>query len=179
MSRQLSILGICSVAIYAAGASGAAADKKILQGCSNGSTLCIEAVTGQDIAAPDRPFEKSYAAVINAENLTLRSKIYGTGRDGAPLVDFYTFVRVQNHFEDGAIIAQCNNRGERGNFTTANVVIDYIGAKGASPVTFVPLGALFVHASNVDDKGKPVSGCTFKSAGHQTGPYLLYTDQSA
>jgi hypothetical protein len=142
--------------------------------CSKESVLCIDA---SDKEADND--EKSYLALLDPKNDGFRKIIYDSPvneeRRREPRGEFYTFVTVKNLFEDGKIIRTCSER-TTGSFTIANISIDYKGPKGSPAVSFVPSSVLFLHANSVDvAKGSSVHGCTFKSAGRQTGPYLLYS----
>ena len=135
--------------------------------CSAKSVLCIDA--SNNVVDDD---EESYRALIDTKNAEQVKLLFDNAHDKA---EFYTFVNVKNDFEDGNIIAACANH-KTGSFTIANIAIDYKGPKGSSAVSFVPLSTLFIHANSVDvGKNATTPGCTFKSASHQAGPYLLYS----
>ena len=141
--------------------------------CGSKSVLCIDASN-----RPSADDEASYRALIDPKNAE-QVKLLFEDEGGKPFApgdgNFYSFVRVNNHFEDGNIIGSCAGN-KTGHFTIVNIAIDYKGQKGASIVSFVPLSTLFIQANSVDlSKNASASGCTFKSAGHQIGPYLLFS----
>jgi hypothetical protein len=146
--------------------------------CGAKSVLCIDA--SNKASADD---EDSYRALTDPKNAE-QVKILSEDESGKPFApgdsNFYSFVRVNNHFEDGNVIATCADN-KTGRFTIVNIAIDYKGQKGSSVVSFVPLSTLFIHANSVDvGRNASAAGCTFKSASHQIGPYILYsqpTDQ--
>jgi len=128
----------------------------------------------------DAPYqEESYIKLLNATNEDKKIIFGRTRSPEAHLLpgEFYTFVKIKNDYQDAKILKGCwrTKTKKEGSFITTSVSIDYRGQSGISTVNFVPNGLLFVQYTNIDENGKRVDGCTFKSVSDMVGPYVLYS----
>jgi hypothetical protein len=126
-----------------------------------------------------RPYlETSYLSLINPNTTSDQIKaIFGevrpAGEDRLGAGDFYTFLKLDNYFNDDLIFAQCSKSGDKW-FLSLNLKIDYQPLKGSQLIGLVPDSVILLNGNNAGEKGVS-RGCTFKSMNlRQTGPYILY-----